>query len=115
MKVPFNNHYTYMALIISAMGLQASRDIYIGQSAQSISFFKRQVTDLNGRMIDLNKEPSPEPISQDTAEGTKFASLELARKMRPSTKANVKRVYRKNAGPPVSLYGSHCHIVDSIP
>ncbi|PWN32911.1 uncharacterized protein FA14DRAFT_157604 [Meira miltonrushii] len=103
MSSSLSNLYLLLILIIPVIGVHAGPERYSVYPAQSTLMFKRQVRDGNGKLIDLNKEPTPEPDSGDMLEGGQLASMELARKMRPSHRANYKRVYRKGAGPPPGL------------
>lgn len=53
-------YYASFSLFVLITGLQASRELK-----------KRQARDERGKLIDLNKEPSPEPTSVDIRDKSK--------------------------------------------
>lgn len=78
----FNSHFL-TTLIILVIGLQAS------QGAQNNVLFKRYIRDENGKLIDLNKEPSPErSITKERGEGKQIAKNQQVEKTKFTSKSN---------------------------
>lgn len=79
-----------IALIILILGLQASHKADAVQTAQTMLLIKRQTRDERGYLIDLNKEPVPEPVSSGgIVEEHRSTSIDLA-ELNPSSMQNVR-------------------------
>ena len=106
MTISFLTLYFLISLIILVLGLQTS------QEARYTPLLKRYITDDNGKIIDLNKEPSPvHNIVETMVEGKQFAKNQQVEKSNLTLKTNPKAESRyKILNPrrpiiiPVSLY-----------